>query len=387
MKARKLALLLGFGLCFSASTLFAEMYKENVVASFYADKFNGRRTASGEIFDTNGYTAAHKTLPFGTVLKVTNLDNGKSVKVRINDRGPFVQGREIDVSKAAALELDMVSNGTAKVSLEIVDGTEGPVASKTSSSKSSSASSKSSSSSSSKSSSSSNTSSSSSKTTASQASSAPAPVSSNYDDEDEEEDEDVYYTSYDDEDVDDDDYSTADSGSSGSGNTGFSFGGASPFSSGLSSSGSSSYYDEDEEEEEEEEDDEPLPPPPPPKKETVSKKEPAPKAESAGAVKKETKTVTTTTTTTTTVVEEEPSAKRWDIQLGAYTNEGNAKVMAHRLLQAGFDNVAYQKVGSIIRVVLRDIDEADLDKFQSKLDETGFSSYIVRERKNIIKKD
>lgn len=376
MKARKLALLLGFGLCFSASTLFAEMYKENVVASFYADKFNGRRTASGEIFDTNGYTAAHKTLPFGTVLKVTNLDNGKAVKVRINDRGPFVQGREIDVSKAAAIELDMVGNGTAKVSLEIVDGTEGPVASKTSSAKSSSTKSSSSSASSGK-------------TAASQP--APAPVSASYDDEEEEEeDDDVYYTSYDDEEEDEDgDYSTASSGSSGSENTGFSFGGASPFSSGLSSSDSSSYYADDEyadEEEEEEEDDEPLPPPPPPKKETVSKKEPAPKAESAGAVKKETKTVTTTTTTTTTVVEE-TSAKRWDIQLGAYTNEGNAKVMAHRLLQAGFDNVAYQKVGNIIRVVLRDIDEADLDKFQSKLDETGFGSYIVRERKNIIKKD
>lgn len=375
MKARKLALLLGFGLCFSASTLFAEMYKENVVASFYADKFNGRRTASGEIFDTNGYTAAHKTLPFGTVLKVTNLDNGKSVKVRINDRGPFVQGREIDVSKAAALELDMISNGTAKVSLEIVDGSEGPVASKTASSKSSST----------KSSSSTSSSASSGKTAASQ----PAPAPASYDDE-EDEDEDVYYTSYDDEEEEDDDYATASSGSSsGSGSSGFSFGGASPFSSGMSSSDSSSYYADDDEyadEEEEEEDDEPLPPPPPPKKETVSKKESASKTESAGGVKKETKTVTTTTTTTTTVVEE-TSAKRWDIQLGAYTNEGNAKVMAHRLLQAGFDNVAYQKVGNIIRVVLRDIDEADLDKFQSKLDETGFASYIVRERKNIIKKD
>ena len=62
-------------------------------------------------------------------------------------------------------------------------------------------------------------------------------------------------------------------------------------------------------------------------------------------------------------------------------------MMAHKLLQAGFENVAYQKVGNIIRVVLRDIDEADLDTYQTKLDESGFSSYIVRERKNIIKKD
>ncbi len=329
MKARKLAILLG--LCFSASTLFAEMYKENVVASFYADKFNGRRTASGEIFDTNGYTAAHKTLPFGTVLKVTNLDNGKSVKVRVNDRGPFVQGREIDVSKAAAMELDMVGNGTAKVSLEIVDETEGPVA------------------------------------------------STGY--EDEEEDP---YGSYDyEEEEEDDDYYSASSSedtSSSSSSSGFNFT-SSPFSSGLSSSGSS-YTSEEEEEDldESEEEEEELPPPPVPKKESTSKKD------AAKPVKKETKTVTTTTTTTTTVVEE-TSAKRWDIQLGAYSNEGNAKVMAHRLLQAGFENVAYQKVGNIIRVVLRDIDEADLDKYQTKLDETGFSSYIVRERKNVIQKN
>ena len=71
-------------------------------ASFYADKFNGRKTASGETFRNSKLTAAHKTLPFGTMVKVTNQSNGKTVKVRINDRGPFVLGRIIDLSKKAA---------------------------------------------------------------------------------------------------------------------------------------------------------------------------------------------------------------------------------------------------------------------------------------------
>ena len=70
----------------------------------------------------NALTAAHKTLPFGTVVKVTNLENNKSVNVRINDRGPFVAGREIDISKAAATKLDMIKTGTARVSLTIVSG-------------------------------------------------------------------------------------------------------------------------------------------------------------------------------------------------------------------------------------------------------------------------
>ena len=84
------------------SFAFASIYKANVHASYYADKFHGRPTASGEIFNMNDYTCAHKTLPFGTVLRVTNLANGRSVNVRVNDRGPFVAGREIDLSKAAA---------------------------------------------------------------------------------------------------------------------------------------------------------------------------------------------------------------------------------------------------------------------------------------------
>ncbi len=89
-------------------------------ASYYADKFNGRTTASGEKFSNSKMTAAHRTLAFGTVVKVTNLSNGKSVKVTINDRGPFKKGRVIDLSKAAAKKLDMVTAGVANVTVEVV---------------------------------------------------------------------------------------------------------------------------------------------------------------------------------------------------------------------------------------------------------------------------
>jgi len=88
---------------------------EKGIASWYGPRFHGRRTASGERYDQNKMTAAHKTLPFGTLVKVHNLDNDKSVIVRINDRGPFGNGRIIDVSKAAAKELGMIGPGTARV--------------------------------------------------------------------------------------------------------------------------------------------------------------------------------------------------------------------------------------------------------------------------------
>jgi rare lipoprotein A len=90
------------------------------LASWYGGKFHGRLTSSGEIFDTNTMTAAHKTLPFGTLVKVTNLDNAATTIVKINDRGPFVEGRIIDLSRAAADALGMVGIGVAHVSLEIV---------------------------------------------------------------------------------------------------------------------------------------------------------------------------------------------------------------------------------------------------------------------------
>lgn len=96
------------------------VYKESVTASFYAEDFHGKRTSNGEKFNMNDLTCAHKALPFDTILKVTNLANGKTVQVRVNDRGPFVVGREIDLSKAAAKQLNMIGSGTTKVKLEIV---------------------------------------------------------------------------------------------------------------------------------------------------------------------------------------------------------------------------------------------------------------------------
>jgi rare lipoprotein A len=90
-------------------------------ASYYAAKFNGRRTASGERFDNGDMTAAHRTLPFGSLVRVTNPANGRSVVVRINDRGPFTRGRMIDVSRAAAAELGMVARGHATVELALIE--------------------------------------------------------------------------------------------------------------------------------------------------------------------------------------------------------------------------------------------------------------------------
>ncbi len=90
-------------------------------ASYYANKFNGRTTASGAVFDNNKITAAHKTLPFGTIVKVTNRRNNKSVIVEINDRGPFVSGRIIDLSRDAAVKLDMISAGVVEVIVRVAE--------------------------------------------------------------------------------------------------------------------------------------------------------------------------------------------------------------------------------------------------------------------------
>lgn len=91
------------------------------LASYYADKFHGRTTASGEKYYKNKMTAAHKTLPFGTKVAVKNLRNGKQVIVKINDRGPFVKGRIIDLSRAAAEEIDMIRSGVVEVEITILD--------------------------------------------------------------------------------------------------------------------------------------------------------------------------------------------------------------------------------------------------------------------------
>jgi rare lipoprotein A len=92
-------------------------YKETGMASYYAKILHYRKTASGERFDNNAMTAAHKTLPFGTEVKVTNLNNGKSVTVRINDRGPFVKGRIIDLSRAAFSRIADLDRGVVKVEI------------------------------------------------------------------------------------------------------------------------------------------------------------------------------------------------------------------------------------------------------------------------------
>lgn len=87
-------------------------------ASWYGPGFHGRKTANGEKFDQMSYTAAHKSLRFGTLLKITNPKNGKSIVVRINDRGPYIEGRDLDLSKAAAHELGLMRKGVARLKVE-----------------------------------------------------------------------------------------------------------------------------------------------------------------------------------------------------------------------------------------------------------------------------
>lgn len=107
----------------SSLTAFAGQapgFQQSGVASYYADKFHGRKTASGERFDQSALTAAHRTLPMGTKILVTNRRNGSSVVVRVNDRGPHVKGRLLDLSKRAAQELHMGKSGVAYVQLEVL---------------------------------------------------------------------------------------------------------------------------------------------------------------------------------------------------------------------------------------------------------------------------
>lgn len=227
---KKIFVFAAFFVCAIFSAAAGTMYKSDVVASFYADKFNGRQTASGEIFDMNGFTAAHKELPFNTMLRVTNLANGKTVTVRVNDRGPFIPGREIDLSKAAASKLDMIAAGTAKVSIEIVGG--------------------------------------------------PA------------------------------------------------VGGA---AAGASADGGSS----------------------------------APKETSAESES----------------MEEIDADARWDIQLGAFSNKGNAKLLAQKLLADGFTNVVYQQTKTVTRVAIKDVESARLEALQEELYAHGYKDQVIRKRK------
>ncbi len=108
-------LLLLIAVCLSSC---AQKIIQTGKASYYADKFQGRRTASGDLYRKGRRTAASRTIPFGTKVKVTNLRNGKTVKVRINDRGPFVKGRIIDLSKKAAGKLRMIRDGVVPVRIK-----------------------------------------------------------------------------------------------------------------------------------------------------------------------------------------------------------------------------------------------------------------------------
>lgn len=101
-----------------------EGFSEQGMASWYGRDFHGKKTSSGEIYDMHAMTAAHKTLPMGTLVRVTNKDNGREAVVRINDRGPFVRGRIIDVSYAAAKRLGLVDSGTARVRIEALGDRE-----------------------------------------------------------------------------------------------------------------------------------------------------------------------------------------------------------------------------------------------------------------------
>ncbi len=123
MRSFKFALAIVIVLCVTAVRGQVQTGK----ASFYADKFEGTTTASGEKYRHSKLTAAHKTLPFGTKVRVTNLTNNKSVDVVVNDRGPYVDGRVIDLSRAAAELLDFENYGLADVRLEIIDPGDGKV--------------------------------------------------------------------------------------------------------------------------------------------------------------------------------------------------------------------------------------------------------------------
>ncbi|MBQ7687121.1 MAG: septal ring lytic transglycosylase RlpA family protein [Bacteroidaceae bacterium] len=109
-------------LCCFASNLNAQTLTGK--ASFYGKPFHGRKTASGKIYDMYKLTCAHKSLPFGTMLKVTNKKNGKTVTVEVTDRGPYVKGRIIDLSVAAAMDLDMMKSGVVDVEAEIIEKEE-----------------------------------------------------------------------------------------------------------------------------------------------------------------------------------------------------------------------------------------------------------------------
>lgn len=113
----------------SSIELLEYVDRGTMVASWYGPRFHGKKTANGEVFDQKAFTAAHKKFRFGTLLRLTNPKNDRSIIVRVNDRGPFIRGRELDLSKAAADELDILERGVAKLNIEQITlkGTNFPV--------------------------------------------------------------------------------------------------------------------------------------------------------------------------------------------------------------------------------------------------------------------
>jgi rare lipoprotein A len=125
--AKSVAFFLVFGLMFSVASCGSwsrtTAWDDQLegIASYYAEAFHGRKTSNGEVFDMNALTAAHRSLPFNSRVRVTNLDNNRTVEVRINDRGPFKDNRVIDLSLKGAIEIGLVTNGTAPVRIEIIE--------------------------------------------------------------------------------------------------------------------------------------------------------------------------------------------------------------------------------------------------------------------------
>jgi rare lipoprotein A len=103
-----------------------QIYRETGTAAWYGKEFHGKKTASGEVFDRAGLSAAHRTLPLGAMVRVTNLENNKSIKVKINDRGPFIKSRILDLSYGAAQELGFAAQGITQVKIETLDEVRDP---------------------------------------------------------------------------------------------------------------------------------------------------------------------------------------------------------------------------------------------------------------------
>jgi rare lipoprotein A len=118
IKSIILVLILSFFFPLSSDSL--ENFPQYGKASWYGGRFHGRKTASGERFNKHGYTGAHRKLPFGTIIRVTNLRNGKEVYIKVNDRGPFVKGRMLDISRAAAEAIGSINRGVMRVKVEVI---------------------------------------------------------------------------------------------------------------------------------------------------------------------------------------------------------------------------------------------------------------------------